>query len=273
MYREKRISNSVKTLIGKEEESREVHEMKSSKEMTFERRKEQAQKLERRRKVRVAWLDGTFSSSHELAVQFGVADSTICKDLKAIRAVVEQEFQEETRIDKLRRVKQYERVVGKASVAFEQSRLDAEETTIRYLKATCRECQGDNDKRVMCEVCKGDGFVFEEQITRKITGQAGDPRYLTVVMKGLAEICRINDHYPKENKGGPVGEQYAGSGSQIIIQQILSKADPELVLRHRKLLFQIEQSANGTSVATSDNGSEVIDVESEEIKETQQEEK
>jgi len=45
MYREKRISNSVKTLIGKEEESREVHEMKSSKEMTFERRKVNAEAI------------------------------------------------------------------------------------------------------------------------------------------------------------------------------------------------------------------------------------
>jgi len=204
-------------------------------------RKHNTDRQQRLAKLRKDWLDGGWNSQHELAVRYGVSDCQICRDLKIIREVCRAEFEEESKTDFDRRIKQLESVAGRAAQGYERSRKDHEEVTVRYEKKPCTECANDKDKKSTCRKCEGRGFTYEEHITKRVVGQAGDPRFLSIITKCITEICRLRGHYPDKRQG-------LGSKLQYKDEPVLTSfanADPELIVRHRLLLFEIEQSKNG----------------------------
>ena len=207
-------------------------------------------KWERRRRLMREYIEGNWTYKHELAVRHGVSDTTIGTDLRVIEAILREEMTEEAIMDRDRRVKQHESVIGKSFVAFERSRQDHEEISTRYEKRPCRKCKGDEEKMESCEACEGKGYSIEEAITRKVIGQAGDPRFLGVIQKGLAEICRLKGYYPEK-------KTYVKTETTAIIgRERYRNVDPELILQQRRLTVQIEQAASGEK--------EPLDVEFEE---------
>lgn len=220
---------------------------------------ENSRRLEAKRlrsKITKDYVEGTYRTLDDLAVRYGVSGKTISLHLKAIRAIIAEEFREEVVADKERRIKQLEDVQAKAVLAWERSKQNSEELRIQYVKADCKACKGtgmEEDGTTWCEACEGKTKVTEEVISRRVSGQVGDPRFLSLVQDCVREISRLNDHYPRrgkdEKKEEPPGDRHLhlhiGDG----------KVDPDILIQMRRLMIEAEKSRSG-------NG-EVVDVKAE----------
>lgn len=212
----------------------------------LERQLASAAKLRLEAKIRKDYLEGTYHTQHDLAIRYGVADSTICQCLKRIRAIIQEDFREDTIADFERRIKQLEDVQGKANLAWERSKENSEELRIQYVKVKCPDCKGtgmQEDGETWCEKCDGKGTVTDEVISRKVVGQAGDPRFLSLVNECTKEIARLKGHYPErgKKKDEPGGEE----GDKHLHFHFEGKVDPEILIQMRRLRIQAEESKNG----------------------------
>jgi hypothetical protein len=221
-------------------------------------------KQKRIRKLYREYIEGDYTNS-ELAARHGVSDNTIAYDLSVVRAMIAMDFdEEELKEDLHKRLLQMESTIRESFEGFKRSRRDQTEISTRYDKKTCRTCKGEGEKDgIRCERCEGRGYKIEEVVTRKVSGQAGDPRFLALIQKGVSEICRIKGHYPKKER--------AEKKVEVNVQTWFDGADPELINRHRELVVQqrrlLIQMAEGKNGSPDKKEGEVLDVESEETEE------
>jgi len=195
--------------------------------------------------IRKDYLEGTFHAQHDLAVKYGISDTTVSQYLQRIKAILSEDFKEDTIADKERRIKQLEDVQAKANLAWERSKQNSEELRIQYVKVKCRDCKGtgmQKDGATWCESCEGSGRVTDEVVSRRVTGQAGEPRFLSLVNECVKEISRLNGHYPERRRkqDDPEGDKHLhlhlGEGVRM---------DPEILIQMRGLMIQVEESRNG----------------------------
>ena len=204
-------------------------------------------------KLRKDYIEGTFHTQHDLAVRYGVSDTLISNCLKKVRLVLDEEFAEEAVTDKNRRVKQLEDVQAKANLAWERSKENAEELRIQYVKVECRDCKGkgmQEDGKTWCEMCEGKGKITEEIVSRKVVGQAGEPRFLSLVNECVKEISRLNGHYP--DKRGLQKESDEGDKHLHLHLGEGGKVDPDILIQMRRLMIQAEESRNGNGQPTKE---------------------
>jgi len=197
--------------------------------------------------IRKDWIEGTYHTQHDIAIKHGTTDHTVCVCLKRIKNILQEEFKEDSVADKERRIKQLEDVQAKANLAWERSKQNSEELRIQYVKVKCPDCKGtgmQEDKETWCESCEGKGNVSEELLTRRVVGQAGEPRFLSLVNECIKEISRLNGLYPEKGKTGdkesPEGDKHLhlhlGEGDKV---------DPDILIQMRRLMIQAEESRNG----------------------------
>jgi len=196
-------------------------------------------------------LDGGYVSNHELASRHGISDSLLCQDLKLIRMMMEDETEEGAKFGKNKKIKQLEMNAARALRSYERSKQDHEETSTRHEKRTCTECKGKRELQKECEECEGRGWHHEELITRKVSGQAGDPRFLAEYRNCMTDICKLQGYYPEKKQ---TWEQY--KGGVVAERSMIEGVSDDLVIKHHLLLLEMKESANG-------NG-RVLNVESKE---------
>lgn len=151
----------------------------------------------RRRRVEEMRLRG-ISNPSTLAIAFGVAEEEIHQDLKAIKKDWLKNFRKDIEEKAATRTSQVEAILVMCLNAFDRSRKDKEE--ISYSQKTCDhpKCvhgiiKGD-DGNEECPKCLGSGII--EVQTRKVSGQAGDPRFLTAATHCIMECARIEGLLP-----------------------------------------------------------------------------
>ena len=195
------------------------------------REEERVARQKRRASLTKDFLEQTYSSQRELAVRYGVSDSLICQELKIIREILKEEMTENAKVDRDRRIKQHEAVIGKAAISFEKSKQNHEEISTRYEKRMCRKCRGKQEvEGAVCDQCEGKGYNIEEVVTRKVVGQAGDPRFLGVIQKGLMEIARLMGYYPEKTTTKKVLEEK----SNILLATVhMTFVRPQAKCRHK----------------------------------------
>jgi len=195
--------------------------------------------------IRKDYLEGTYHAQHDLATKYGISDTSVSVYLLQIKEIIDEDFKEETVADKNRRIKQLEDVQAKANLAWERSKQNSEELRIQYVKVKCRDCKGtgmQEDGQTRCETCEGSGRVTDEVVSRRVTGQAGEPRFLSLVNECVKEISRLNGHYPEkgrkkdESEGDKHLHLHLGEGGKV---------DPDILIQMRRLMIQAEESRNG----------------------------
>lgn len=204
--------------------------------------------MERMRRIRHDHLWGGYGSQHELAVRHGLSDMTICRYIREMKAVMREEFAEETRDDFVRRVRQYEMLFFECLDGFRRSQLTW---------VPCEECggKGKNKDGGTCVDCDGAGRFRERR--------AGNPAFLNVAKAVLAEICDLLGHGKIELPAEKTGDTYNLQQINVSaggLPAALDGAPPELIERHRRLV--IEQRRLLLEVERSKNGrGETLDVE------------
>jgi len=214
--------------------------------------------LERRRKVRDLVLQGVFQE--DIAVRLGVCEATITNDVKAIYAKWMDDDKAATKEKIARRVRQLELSAREAYNSFQASKNNVETVQTTYDRETCKTCEGTGRKGAKpCKVCEGTGIKLIENITRRQTGQAGDPSLLRVYVESIKEASRlqglyayIKARYAKKKDGQPVVNVMVGNGSID-----WSRVPDEKILQIRYACAQALESSkalNVSSLPVEENG-------------------
>lgn len=133
-------------------------------------------------KLQTEYLSGTWSTYREAASRHGVPVAVISSIMKKIKLEMAEALKEQRETEIERTLAQIERVIGKATEAYEISRKH---------KSTCRTCKGSGavDGKE-CPECEGLGWV---QQTRP-----GNPAYLAVILKALEQKQKIFGMWPQK---------------------------------------------------------------------------
>ena len=173
---------------------------------------QQIAKIQRRAKVRQDMLNG-LTNQHALAVRHGVSQLTSHNDVKAILEEMNAEQKELGKQELVMTLHRLEDNIREATNAWERSKQSKEEIRIEYHKRKCNDCNGtgmedgDDNSEHWCVVCNGDGYKVEEQVTKKVTGQAGDPRFLQERRECTKTKCYLLGLKPVDKGGRPKYKQ------------------------------------------------------------------
>jgi len=139
-------------------------------------------------------LQGVFQD--DIAARMGVCEATITQDVKAIYATWAAEDSITTKERIARRVRQLELAAREALEGFHRSKNNVESLQTTYDRRECSACAGKKAVRgVACRTCDGTGIELVENITRKVTGQAGDAALLKVYLDSVKEAARLQGLY------------------------------------------------------------------------------
>lgn len=139
-----------------------------------------------------------------------------------------------------------ERIIFVSYVEFEKSKQAVESVSTTYDPKTCPVCEGakkvpsvsDSGRKtkVNCGRCEGKGVVLVETVTRKQSGQTGDPRYMNVALAATREMIRLNGLY-RPRKISAVENQQNNS-VHVTLNAVVDKwkgASDELLLEAKVL--------------------------------------
>jgi len=170
------------------------------------KKKKQMVKSIRKRKIVSDFMRGAYSNQAELAVRYGVTEATISIYLK-------EAFEERKKRDAVWMDKQFmlmeERLLdifAQNETSYQLSKQPAREISTKYVRVKCPACKGtgwedgDEDSEEWCDNCGGDGKITEEQVSEKITGQAGDPAFLSNKLAVIKEWNKLHGNYPRKPK-------------------------------------------------------------------------
>lgn len=211
-----------------------------------------AERLKRIGKLFKAYIEGNYNTQQELSAWLGVSEGQISQDMKVVRAILREQFdEEEAKEDLIKRIKQHEAIIGKAFRDYEVSRQPSEEISTRYEKRPCRRCKGEGEKEgIKCERCDGLGYNVEELVTKKVSGQAGDPRFLSTIQKSIDALCKLMGHV--QEKPSRVEGRL-----EVEVTQNYEGIPAELALQHRKLTLRLQEM----STSPEEGNGEVLDAE------------
>jgi len=218
----------------------------------------------RRQKVRQMMLHG-YCSQDDMAARLCISQTTIYKDMQFIRRNWIKEDAAETKYMRARSTRQFLMSASKAMTAFEESRQPEEQVTITRTPHSCRACRGggfrleDGGESTSdwCSECDGEGKVFVEVESRKVTRQVGDASFLNTYNKSIENVARIHDLYPRKEAKGPKVKElhlHAESGGNGKVD--LSKLPRKLMFKLLEIQGEIKEHQKQTNVLT---------VESEEV--------
>lgn len=170
--------------------------------------REMFDKQQRKAGVRRDMLEYGIDSNKELAARYGVTEASISNYKKEIMKELDEEYRKAGFAMSARLFQMYNGVIRKAAVSFERSKQDDETIRTEYKNVSCKDCKGtgfknaDDDLAEWCEVCDGKGSIIQEEITRSVRGQAGDPRFLTLIKDCIREISKLTGTLPTGYREG-----------------------------------------------------------------------
>ena len=216
----------------------------------------------RRLKVEEFMMRG-LSDLHAIAARLGVSHVTIYQDQRWIREYWLKRDIKTSRIRQTYRIKQLEFAAYESITAWERSKQNAEEITTEYIPRACPDCKGNPGMKdgvegatEWCMTCDGNGKILTERMTKRVKGKSGDPAHMANYQSAIREIAKIEGHYPTVLRP----KKLVNNQELHIHQGIdLSKAPPELILRAREAMLQLQQSVTDGLVEE-----DVLDVESKE---------
>lgn len=153
---------------------------------------------DRRQKVRGMMLQGIFAQEL-IAARLGCSQPTISNDIREIFRLWVAEDVETTHEEVLYRVKQLELGVSESYTAFQRSKQSVEQVTTEYVKVLCPTCVGKVNGKG-CKTCDATGAIVQENVTRRLTGQAGDASHLSNYLRFVREAAKIKGLYQKPVK-------------------------------------------------------------------------
>jgi hypothetical protein len=190
-------------------------------------------------------------SNEKLAIRLGIPVQIVEQDMVVIRA------RWQTRTGTLEQ-KRAESIAWAEAAAlnvwnqWEVSKQNQETITTAYEDRLCKDCKGtgwEDGKEASgkwCMTCKGDGFKTVEVVTRKVTGQAGDPSLLREYreFKRLAGYYRGIDAKLKKKEGNQ------GQNNVVVVPTMnFSGAGDDELLEAKKMLLKL---AGGTAGKVTD---------------------
>jgi len=199
-------------------------------------------RYERLRALNPLFAQGGYTLA-ELSARFGVSMPVISEDRDYIMANWwRSEAYEETKDARLLRVKELEQIKRFALESYYRSRQDKEEVTTRYDKKECEECHGTGKlPKCRCLNCEGIGYVTEEIISRKVSGNPGDAAFLNTARGCLVDICRLEALF----KEPEVKVQHVISGGITHSHSLENKyrdVDPNLVMDAKRAMALLEEA-------------------------------
>ena len=165
-------------------------------------------RIKRRALVRQDMLNG-LTNQLALAARHGVCPITAHRDVHAILKEMNEEQKELGKQELIIALNRLDDNIREATNAWERSKQNKEEIRTEYLKKECKECKGigmkdgNEDIEEWCEKCNGEGWHMEEVITRKISGQAGDPAFLKERRECIKTKMYLLGHKPVDKGGRP----------------------------------------------------------------------
>ncbi len=166
--------------------------------LTRERRKAIAIRA-RRQQIRDMMLQGIYCQEL-IAARLGCSQPTVSNDIKAIFRLWIAEDIDTTHEEVLYRVKQLELGAHESYTAFQRSKQNTEHITTEYVKVMCPKCGGKGSNGKPCVTCDGAGTVVQENVIRKLTGQAGDASHMSNYLRFVREAAKIKGLYQKPIK-------------------------------------------------------------------------
>jgi len=160
----------------------------------------------RRQAVRNDLLNG-LTNQIALAARYGISQQSIGNDISVILGDMREENKQVAKAELLIALSRMEDNYKEASKAWRKSKRNKEEVVTDRVKKVCVACRGtgmrnaDPDTEEWCPLCNGDGFIIQEKITRRVTGQAGDPSFLKErreLIKFRCFLLGIPDKSPDE---------------------------------------------------------------------------
>jgi len=130
----------------------------------------------------------------DMKVRLGCSQATISNEIQAVFEQWALEDAASTKKKIARRVRQLELAAREAYDGFQRSKNNTETVQTAYERKPCRDCGGTGNKG-KCKRCQGTGEILIENVTRRVTGQAGDPTLLRVYMDSIKEAARIQGLY------------------------------------------------------------------------------
>lgn len=106
-----------------------------------------------------------------------------------------------------------------------------------------------------CELCKGTGTVLEEQVTRRETGQAGDPSLLREYRENTKEAARLRGLYARLRRGRkspPSPEQH----NHLHMEVDWSRVPAETLLQLRGAMHDAVEAARVETLDVRSNDKE-----------------
>jgi len=184
----------------------------------------------------------------DLAARFGVTVTMIAADRDYI---MDNWWREDectsTKDKRLLRIKELEQIKRYALESYIRSRLDKEEVTTRYDKKPCEECNGTGRlPQCKCLNCDGIGYVCEEVISRKVSGNPGEAAFLSVAKNCVIEICKMEALYKRPE----VKVQHVISGNAQFkkVSGIFDEVDPNLIIEAKAAIARIEDAAKAKTI-------------------------
>jgi len=196
--------------------------------------------MQRRENIRADILNG-LSNQIALAVRHGVNQQTISRDIAIILGEMREEDKQMAKAELLVALNRVEDNYREASNAWQRSKKNKEEITTDYYKKTCKECkgtgmlEGDEESQEWCPVCQGDGFILQEKVTRKTTGQAGDPTFLRERRELIKFRCFLL------GIGAPKEPQEPIVQNNTIVNLNMSKVSREKVVQALRAIDQLKE--------------------------------
>lgn len=200
-----------------------------------------------RRQARIEEFLVTGVTSHRaIALALGVDEVTVTSDIKGIMERWVGERPRQNRIKRERLIRGLEMIVRSAYVEFEKSKQSQETLSTTHEPKRCEYCGGSGQvksrtKVAKCKRCEGKGEVLTEVVTKKVSGQCGDPRYLQVALACQREIGRLQGlgQARRELTKNIKNEQ---KHLHVHMNQVLSRwenAPPEVLLQAKALVDKI----------------------------------
>ncbi len=176
-----------------------------------------AQRSENVAKLRAIILGGE-TSREKMAAALHVTPMTIGNYIKLIQKGFGNTPETEKELNRERNLcsVQGSHLFQKAVTAYEISCKQEVETTTVLKEEKCDSCKGTGIKsgteKEWCVVCEGNSTVKMEVVTQKQRGTAGDPSYLEVARKCLADKVKLLglavEKKKEESKGESKSEQH-----------------------------------------------------------------
>lgn len=205
---------------------------------------QQAEKRAREQRIEDLLLRGN-TSRKKIAYALNLPIIEVANNIEQITTRWTTESIKKASYKRTLRIRQLEHAATLALASYERSRQDIEQVTTSYHKAKCSDCKGTGliEER-WCPTCKGTGKITVEDVTKRVTGQAGDPAFLRTFKECIVECAKLEGVYPRLDPKHKPQEHTATPSQHLHLHGLdLSKCSPQALLAAKQALAELTTHA------------------------------